>query len=1252
MNTTTKTICDLFAEQVKKVPNQVALVSQDKKLTFQQLDEQAEQLARRLQLHGFSKGQICAIVSDRSIYTIIGILGILKVGGTYLPLSPSHPDKRNKKILDDSGANLLLGIKELIQGREFPKRYIENNHVIYLDQQPSPDHCPSQDTVSSTEYSSQANNLAYVIYTSGSTGEPKGAMIENRSVVNLVDALNQTILKDYEVPLNIALVAPFIFDPSVQQIFLSLLLGHTLFIVPEDVRLDAKKLIRFYNKHQIDISDGTPAHLKMLCHATLSAEETLCVRHFIIGGEALIPQVVTDFLAKFSNSSPKITNVYGPAECCVDSSSYLVVPSEIEQLGFVPIGNALPNVNLYILNESLQPVTVGETGELCIAGIGVGRGYLAREDLTAKCFVANPFKSGQRLYKTGDLARWLADGKIQFLGRVDRQVKLRGYRIDLGEVETAIFRYSKPNKATRGDNGSSWVRNNMTMQVCEKCLLDSQHPGVTIEDGVCSVCRQYETYKQQVRHYFKSPEDFRALMEEAQKKKNSSYDCLLLYSGGKDSTYVLYRLVEMGFKVLSFTFDNGFISQAAFKNINRITTQLGIDHITSSVANMNAVFLESLRTESTVCSGCFRGLTSISNKLAQEKGINVVITGLSRGQIFDTKLKRLFEAGIYEPQEIEEQLLLHRKMYHSRDDKVSKLLNMAFEESSFGGMYFVDYFRFDNITIPQIKRYLASKDESWKEPKDTGLCSTNCRINDVGIFVHQTERGFHNYAAPLSWDCRLGILSREDGFKELKGKVKSKEVQEILAQIGYQPDDEDARTIQDVAVVLKQKSSGEPFLCAYIVSNANIDTKDLRSYLLKELPEYMVPTCFVLTEALPLNENGKIDLARLPEPEFSVGQQSLEVSPSDETEQRLLELWKEVLDIQNIGINDDFFELGGDSFNATILISMIEQEFNVELSVMDAFKTPTIKQLATLVNGTRPISSSRTTDGLVLLRRGTSKHKHFFLIHDVLGGVESYLDLSQYLTSGLNVWGISAENSENSIYQNLTLEEISSQYIGKIKQIQQEGPYLLGGWSFGGMIAFEAAMQLEQSGDDVGLLTMIESNTPAQHIWKGLYNSCLDSLNQLVTQERLEKRSDAESDISFRVSHSWQEVVDFISNNVQYVEVIKQHIPSEILSTIPRLHEIGRYELISYLKRIMSYLSALSCYTPKGTVASPVLYFKARNSQMVFADNWQAFSSSTINWHDLDGDHYSILKNPSVVDISANLNQLLAKQFSVESQIQ
>jgi len=420
-------IHQLFEAQVERTPDAIAVVYEDQQLTYQELNCRANQLAHYLQTLGVGPDELVGIYVERSVEMIVGLLGILKAGGAYVPLNSAYPEDRLTYLLVDAQVSVLVTKHDLIS--QLPAY---TGRVLTLDRDWDAIARMAAENPSS---SVQAHNLAYVIYTSGSTGQPKGVMVEHRSILNLAWGLQQAIYSGYpNSPLRVSLNGPLAFDTSVKQI-VQLFWGHTLEIVPEAFRLDGSALLNFLQQRQIDVLDCTPSQLRLLLSAGLLDNDVVpaCV---LIGGEPIDESMWTTLL-----ESEKIAffNLYGPTECTVDATIYNLFVT-----GSKPaIGRPIINTQLYVLDRHLQPVPIGISGELFIGGEGVARGYLNRSDLTTEKFIPNPFsyQPGSRLYRTGDLVRYRPDGTIEYICRLDHQVKVRGFRIELGEIEAALSQH-------------------------------------------------------------------------------------------------------------------------------------------------------------------------------------------------------------------------------------------------------------------------------------------------------------------------------------------------------------------------------------------------------------------------------------------------------------------------------------------------------------------------------------------------------------------------------------------------------------------------------------------------------------------------------------------------------------------------------------------------------------------------------------------------------------------------------------------
>jgi amino acid adenylation domain-containing protein/non-ribosomal peptide synthase protein (TIGR01720 family) len=412
-----KTIVDLFEEQVDKTPDNIAVVYDKQKLTYRELNEKANMLALRLREIGVKPDDFVGIATERSLEMIVGIYGIIKSGGAYVPMDPEYPEDRISYMISDCKPKVIVTYKADIKAGDIPIINLGDQKIF-------------KDKVENLEKVNKSRDLLYVIYTSGSTGKPKGVMVEHRNVINLTGGIYEFLYSKFKKSINVALIASYAFDASIQQIFTPLLYGHSLYITNDEIRTNGYELIEFYIKNNIKVSDGTPIHLKILSEENSFSKVN--VDTFIIGGEALENSIVRK-LGQL-NENVEIINVYGPTETTVDVTQY---PCENnDNFLWEPIGRPINNVKIYIINGSTL-CGVGMPGELCIAGDGLSRGYLNKPELTKEKFISNPYGEG-RLYRTGDLARWLPDGNIEYLGRIDEQVKIRGFRIELGEIENVL----------------------------------------------------------------------------------------------------------------------------------------------------------------------------------------------------------------------------------------------------------------------------------------------------------------------------------------------------------------------------------------------------------------------------------------------------------------------------------------------------------------------------------------------------------------------------------------------------------------------------------------------------------------------------------------------------------------------------------------------------------------------------------------------------------------------------------------------
>ncbi|MBS5824841.1 MAG: amino acid adenylation domain-containing protein [Clostridium argentinense] len=572
-----KTIHELFEEQVKNTPNNIAVVYKDKQLTYSELNEKSNCLAKILRNKGVKADTVVGIMVEKSLEMIIGILGILKAGGAYLPIDTEYPQQRINHIVNDSNVKILLSKDSFVDGIDFSGEIINiENSINFIEGSPN------------LLNINKPEDLAYVIYTSGSTGKPKGVAVEQKNVVRLVSNTNYIKFKENH---RILQTGAIVFDASTFEIWGALLNGLPLHLISKDILMNVKKLEEYIQNNKITTMWLTSPLFNQISKEKAEIFENL--EYLLVGGDVLSTRHINNVRSK--NKKLNIINGYGPTENTTFSTCFHINKDYEES---IPIGKPIANSTCYVLNKYKRLQPIGVYGELYVGGDGVARGYINNKELTKEKFIANPFVEGDRIYKTGDLARWLPDGNIEFLGRIDHQVKIRGFRIELGEIESQLLKNEK---------------------------------------------------------------------------------------------------------------------------------------------------------------------------------------------------------------------------------------------------------------------------------------------------------------------------------------------------------------IKEALVISKEDEDGNKYICAYIVGTTKFNVKDLRNYLLKELPEYMIPSYFVQLEKMPLTSNGKIDRTMLPKPEGKINTGIEYEKPRNEIEEKLAEIWKDILNVNQVGINDNFFELGGHSLKAMSLVNKICKELNIEISLGQIFKNSTIKTLGEFI---------------------------------------------------------------------------------------------------------------------------------------------------------------------------------------------------------------------------------------------------------------------------------------------------------------
>lgn len=891
--------------------NESALQLGEKNFSYAQLDQLVQKTCALFSSRGITSGDIIALRTPRSIEYMLALLASIRMGSVFVPLPIDLPKKRLKTILEALSPTLLISHGD----NPLPSVSQLDLNLETLEKQPFTPFVTQKP---------QEDSLAYILFTSGSTGKPKGVEVSLRSLSNYVFQAQRLYTDGQKI--QMPLFTSIGFDLTITSVFLPLVCGGTLHIFPESTSGPDLSILEVIKQKELTILKLTPSHARLIKDTNLkdSALTTL-----ILGGENLDSKLARELLAALPTEA-RVFNEYGPTEATVGCIVQKFDPKSDREN--VSIGQPIANCYTYLLDTNLNPVPQGVPGMIYLGGAVLARGYFNLPEQTAESFISDPFQLGQKIYKTGDLGRLSASGELEYLGRMDDQIKLNGVRIESSELEALISGFPGVEEAHIIVADANEDLYEAPDFYCTNCGLPSNYPDATFdEEQICSLCKSFEDYQRNVSSYFRSIDNLSAEILGLGEGRNAHYDCMMLLSGGKDSSYALARLVELDLRVLAFTLDNGFISDHAKANIDNTTQKLGVDHVYGTTEAMNAIFRDSIERHQNVCNGCFKTVYTLSTKLALEKNIPVIVTGLSRGQFFETRLtEELFVKENFDPKDIDNIILEARKSYHRSKDAVSEYLDVSMFESDevFEKVSFVDFYRFSDVSLSEMYAFLDQK-IGWKRPTDTGR-STNCIINDLGIYVHKKRKGYHNYAFPYSWDVRVGHKKREETIDELNDYLSQQEINQLMKDIGLE-DQEDRKEIR-----------------AYFKAGVSVDKNQLLNHLREHLPANMIPSTYQQVDVFPLTSNGKVDKMALIRKSTTLGiDPNKPIStPKNKIEQLVHDTWCTVLKMEVIDVTDPFIPLGGNSLSAIRIVSLLGKKLNLQIGIQVFFEKDSIRALS------------------------------------------------------------------------------------------------------------------------------------------------------------------------------------------------------------------------------------------------------------------------------------------------------------------
>ncbi len=935
------TIHQWFEEQARATPGHLALVFGNQRLTFAELNARANRLAHYLIDAGVKPDAYVALCLERSTEMIVGILGILKAGGAYVPLDPGYPADRLAYILEDTQPAMLL-----TQGRFADSLLSHGFPLLCLDSQwEDLAACPCADP----PRRALPANLAYVIYTSGSTGRPKGVLIQHRSVVNFAHSHIHGIYRRLgEGKLHTSFSAPFVFDASVSELIL-LLDGHTLHIVPEEARRSPAELLAFFAENGIAAFDSSPAQLRYLVEHGAADRLPKIV---VFGGEAIdaaLWQRLKDI------DTTHFFNAYGPTECTVD---VVLCPLD-DAPGRPVIGRPEANARIYVLDEYLEPVPAGVTGELYIAGEGLARGYLNRPDLTAEKFLPDPFnpQAGARMYRSGDRGRILSDGNLEYIGRVDDQVKVRGFRIEPGEIESVL--QSHPGVTDAAVNvrmvekaaslAAYVVRATSYRPLCVKGgesisvrqTLDLLPEGLfsaAYEIGVGSHSvallglpdaisvtdaqqREYRVFSLATQPYARA--DFDALHADAWP---AYFQAAPVLKAHWESMYACFPQAQM--RISEAAGDTIGVGNAVLLSWDGTSADLpqGWD------GALSRALAESQRG---VAPNTLVILAGIIDSRHKERKIAGLIVDAFKALAASLSLSRVLVAlrpiakTAYQAVPLEEYCTLKNEDGSLADGWLRLHCNA-------GGRV---------VGWEEKSQYVEGTVDQWEQWAGRRFFSSGKHfLPDTLAPVHvDMEKGTAQYYDPCIWVEHPLPVGQGGGAMLSAAEAKAIYAQHAIALPSR-------LLIIDGAALpeggLNERNAGSVLSALNRFSERLLGAGEIRDYLSRQLPSYMLPSHFVFLDRLPVTISGKIDRKALPAPEaVQLHADDDYLPPSSKVERVLCEIWEDVLGRERIGIDDNFFAIGGDSI---LLIRVISKaaEAGIAFSAKDMFQYQAIGELA------------------------------------------------------------------------------------------------------------------------------------------------------------------------------------------------------------------------------------------------------------------------------------------------------------------
>ncbi|KPC62533.1 amino acid adenylation domain-containing protein [Streptomyces chattanoogensis] len=1264
----------LLKEQAEAQPEAMVAACGDQSLTYRELVQAGSRLAACLQRLGVGADDSVGLYVEPSLDLMAGAWGILFAGAAYLPLSPEYPEDRLRYMIEDSRTRVIVTQDHL--AARLAELVPRGTRIVTLAEAEARREEPGTEMSPTVP---RPDDLAYVIYTSGSTGRPKGVMIEHRSIMSQMRWMHAcghlgkgtTVLQK----------TPMSFDAAQWEILAPAVGGRVVVGAPGIYR-DPQALIQTLVKHEVTTLQCVPT----LLQALLDNEEfSLCtsLRRVFSGGEALSRQLARTFADELPWVS--LVNLYGPTECTINATAYLVDPDEIgEGAGTIPIGVPVDNTQCFILDKDLAPVDIGETGELYIGGVQLARGYLHRPEQTRERFVPSPFVPTERLYRTGDLAYWNPDGTIQFSGRTDNQIKLRGYRVELDEIALAIEEHTWVKRAAAlvTDDARTGFQNLVA------CVELNPKEAALMDQGNHGGHHQSKATKLQVKAQLsnpgvRDPEELHARpvvelpgKQETQRQRRETFarKTYRFYEGGQVTRADVLELLAPR-TVSSFSCG---LDEVTFAELGEILRWFGQYRSAERLlpkyayASPGALYATQMYLEAGGAGGV-AGLDAgvyyyhpVDHTLvrigdaADPSGTSFAVHFVGKKRaiepVYKNNIQEVLEfetghmVGLFEEVLPEYGLNIRPLAYRP---SVKNGLDVADEDYYLGtfeihpsdGMppqdpteIFVQAHP-GGVADLTAGQYCHVRGDLVRISDDLVLrkhvIAINQKVYDrAGFGITAVSRADQEWLEYISLGTKLHHLQRNGlGLGFMSSGYSSRTGHPLPA----------ARRMDDILAACGIGSGASYFFLGGKVSEEQIRSEGMHedavhmkgpAEMIKDelahlLPDYMIPNRVLVLDELPLTANGKIDGKALAASDAvrSADTAAPYVAPATRTECWLAEEWGKALKYENVSVEDEFFASGGNSLTAVALINKINKEFGTQLPLQVVFECPKLADLAARIGSDGSEPSSR----LVLLDNEGADSPVF--CWPGLGGYPMNLRLlGREAGIGRPFYGIQAHGINAGETPYPTIREMAAADVAEIRRVQPRGPYTLWGYSFGARVAFEAAWQLEQAGEQVANLLLLCPGNPKVREADGDRHGRAASYRNPAYVTIL--FSVFAGTISGPELDQCLEVTRDEDSFLAFVHSVSPALDEQLIRRITRI--VAETYEFEYTFRELA----------ERRLNAPVAIFKAAGDDYSFIEGRSGYSATPPAVVDLDGDHYSVLKEQGVAELVSAIRSHLGTRHS------